>query len=496
MDTEQSYSDSNLFDHYYDHVSDRSELSKRTARTNILQSQAAFFSLITRLNVPVLNRSASQLSGQDHLFVGAGASFGVTRTLFTLSDSDNQTINKIRGDSGKLPKALASRLYVTKRIAPSNLAIINEAQTLAAITNEVRILANRTLKETKHLVRLLGIAWDEVPTYGRHWPRVLLEAADYGNLGEFMVNCPEASDWKVKTELLLGIVAGLQSLHQHGVAHCDVKLENVLVFRAEKADEEYEYCKYQAKICDFGFSVILTDYDKDSTFAERIGTEPWTSPELTFGTQISIADLPKTDIYSFGLLLARVFMNGGSPFQKLSVEETRELKREHPNDSLVLHRHLTEAIFAGAAYPELQSLHIQRLLLLILIHTPEARLPLHLIGANLLLGLLIGGVQSTEDDTKPQDEETHSQAPCIPQDEAGTHTTKPEPRFSFHNVFQYVFRRVKMGLRACLLPARVIGRLGLWALRRVLGWTVSLDPMFLPDISNHLTGNTCCSRGA
>ncbi|KAL2828088.1 kinase-like domain-containing protein [Aspergillus pseudoustus] len=492
-DTEEPYSGETLFEHYYENVSDRSELSKRTVRTNILQDQSAFFSLITRLNVPILDRSSNQSGGQDHLFVGAGASFGVTRALLALPELHNHTINKTKGDTGKLPEALKTRRYVTKRIAPRISATVNEAQTLAAITNEVRILANRTLKDTNHLVRLLGVAWDEVPTYGRFWPRILLEAADYGTLGEFLAKCPDASDFSVKIQLLCGVAAGLQSLHQHGVAHCDLKLENVLVFRAEKTDDESLDYIYQAKICDFGFSVILTDYDKDSTFAERVGTEPWTSPELTFGSPVKITDLPKADIYSYGLLLARVFMEGGNPFERLSIEETREIKRERQDNSLVLHRHLTEAIFARVAYPKLQSLLIQKLLLVTLVQQPDARFPLHLIGEELvLLGLTLGGIQTEKDGTGSEDVNTSSQATPDSPNEARTEITKADSVLSFPNTLSYVIRGLKLSLLACLFLVNMIKGLASLGtklvLRKALKWTVSRDSFSHPNTRNVFTG--------
>ena len=54
----------NLFDHYYGAVSPEAEVLDRNVRANLLHGQAAFFSLVTRLNVPVLGRSANT-SGAD-----------------------------------------------------------------------------------------------------------------------------------------------------------------------------------------------------------------------------------------------------------------------------------------------------------------------------------------------------------------------------------------------------------------------------------------------
>lgn len=57
--------------------------------------------------------------------------------------------------------------------------------------------------------------------------------ADYGTLGDFLVNTADAGKFDVKIELLLDVLDGLKSLHTEGIAHCDLKLENVLVFRSD-----------------------------------------------------------------------------------------------------------------------------------------------------------------------------------------------------------------------------------------------------------------------
>lgn len=380
---EASLSAGNLFDCYYENVSE-AELSKRTKMTKILDGQAAFFALLTRLDVPVLDGNSNLSGGQDHLFVGLGASYRVTQAIFPLSASHSSTINTTTSDFGKLEAALKRRRYVTKRIVPNASSIMADGQHLAAIANEVRILAGKTLKESDFVVKLLCVAWDEIPTFGRHWPRLLLEAADYGNLGEFLSGPPDAKNWDVKLEIILNVMAGLKALHDHGVAHCDLKLENVLVFRAANKDSHPLKIDYQAKICDFGFSVIMTDYEEDATFSERLGTEPWSSPELSFATEIKIKDLPQSDIYSLGLLSSRIFMNGGNPFGELTREEIKALKCHGDGNELSLHKTITKAIFSQVTYTKLQSALIEKLLLTTLGFLPEHRFPLHILGAEYL----------------------------------------------------------------------------------------------------------------
>ena len=116
---DSSPTEGDVFDHYYKDISDKAELSKRTTKQKILNGQSAFFNLILRLGVPVLNKSSNQAGGQDHLFVGLGASYHVTRALFALSGRHSDTINNSKGESGKLEATLKKRRYVTKRIVPN-----------------------------------------------------------------------------------------------------------------------------------------------------------------------------------------------------------------------------------------------------------------------------------------------------------------------------------------------------------------------------------------
>lgn len=371
----------NQLDHYYPPVSPDAEVLNRPVKGNTLRGQGAFFKLITDLNVPVLENSSNPFGGQDFMFVGAGRSYGVTQSLFTLQN--HATIRSGPGVSGRIENSLATRRYVTKRVTAATSQAVADDQQLAAITNEVRILANENLRKADNLVKLICVAWDEIPSHGRYWPRLLLECADYGNLGAFLALSKEVHDWDVKLSLLLDVLGGLKMLHNHEVAHCDLKLENVLVF--ECAEELTPGVKHRAKLCDFGFSVIMSDYEEGAPFSARLGTDPWNAPELAFGIEIKIDDLPQSDIYSFGLLLSRVFMNGGDPFEGMTMDEINELKRGIDGSNLSLYDEVRLAIFAKVEYSDSQQLLVQKILLVTTRQKPEHRFPIDLIGTELII---------------------------------------------------------------------------------------------------------------
>jgi serine/threonine protein kinase len=117
--------------------------------------------------------------------------------------------------------------------------------------------------------------------------------ADDGTLGDFLANTADAGKFDVKIELLLDVLDGLKSLHTEGIAHCDLKLENVLVFRSDPEQQNESPFRSRAKLCDFGFAIIERDYEGHSSFCARLGTEPWNAPELMGGTEVRLVDLPQ-----------------------------------------------------------------------------------------------------------------------------------------------------------------------------------------------------------
>ncbi|KAK5635651.1 hypothetical protein RRF57_011363 [Xylaria bambusicola] len=391
-----------------------------------LPGQAAFVAILTSLNVPILNQSSNSVLGQDQLLVGAGASYSVTKSI--LSPATGSFVPGVHTPHGipstTSPGEESQRdfqdlgKYVIKRIIPTSNAESDRIQ-LTAITNEVRIcmsqflpilaatgtqdcllqpqtllrgrvvVANQTLKRAPEIVKLLGVAWDDFPTAGRHWPRLLLEAADYGNLTEFIRDQQDAIKWDVKVKLLYDVLTGLEVLHDHKVVHGDLKLENVLVFNQEY-HESGARIHYRAKLCDFGFSIIISDYPRGWIFAAKLGTNPWMAPELTFGTAVDIDLLPAADIYSFGLLLARVFMHGGNPFEDLEDEDILRLKRDP--EGLQMAQTVSSAIFKKADYTPDQQSVIENKLLTTLLTNPTSRIRLRqlLIEYDLMFGKLRG----------------------------------------------------------------------------------------------------------
>ena len=89
-----------------------------------------------------------------------------------------------------------------------------------------------------------------------------------------------------KQHILLGITSGVCALHTAGIAHCDIKLENILLDS-----------NYQPKVADFGLAGSK----------RGAGTKSYMAPEHWI-EQIPF-DSIKADAWSFGILCFMLLEN-------------------------------------------------------------------------------------------------------------------------------------------------------------------------------------------
>ena len=108
--------------------------------------------------------------------------------------------------------------------------------------------------------------------------------------------------------LLIDIINGIRYLHQKGIVHLDLKLENVLIFK--------ENGKYIAKLCDFGFSKEL-EKGEPMELEKPVGTPYYMDPEL-IKTKICSKE---SDIFSLGRLIKIVLGKSVLVWQIISVRE-------------------------------------------------------------------------------------------------------------------------------------------------------------------------------
>jgi serine/threonine protein kinase len=290
---------------------------------------AAFETLLEQMDVFIISASLRDIKQVKK--VGTGASFDVSlaRAL------KNSNIPADRTGCSRPQWREGDWLAVKRGLFPmapqQNMGIENDGQMYRAVLQEVRILNNYAIRQHPNFVRLLGVAWDEhTGSEGGIFvtPVLVQDYATHGHLLGFLrtKSLEGALTRELKIQLITGVAEGLQTLHNLGVVHGDVKCENILV-SWDAAREAFV-----PKVSDFGFSIIknsthLSDY-VDTPLKTLGATKRYLAPELwtpseTSSVRLSMSLAIRTDIYSFGFVLLTISLGGEDVFDaftKLLVE--------------------------------------------------------------------------------------------------------------------------------------------------------------------------------
>jgi len=139
------------------------------------------------------------------------------------------------------------------------------------------------------------------------------------------------------------LVEGITYMHRQGIAHRDLKLENVLL------DSNFDL-----KIADFGFACAVQGED-GLGFSDRfVGTVQYMAPELLAGRtyQPMVADW-----FSFGVMLFMMY-SGSAPFVKADLSDSHFacLARNDLNKFWRSHEQGRKAGFFPAEFKDLISM--------------------------------------------------------------------------------------------------------------------------------------------
>jgi serine/threonine-protein kinase len=127
-------------------------------------------------------------------------------------------------------------------------------------------------------------------------------------------------------ELLEGVSEALDRVHQEGVVHRDIKLENLMLVEREDGT-------VRAKLLDFGVALPPSEEAPRLTVdGSFVGTPLYSPPEALFG----VAPDARGDIYSLGVV-AYQLLTGTAPFQHL---ETQSMLRAKVSDDVPPPSHL------------------------------------------------------------------------------------------------------------------------------------------------------------
>lgn len=167
------------------------------------------------------------------------------------------------------------------------------------ILHEVAVLHLASFSRCPKIVRLHDVF--ETPTE----MAIVLELAAGGEL-QTIVDLQEGLEEREAIIVMRQILQGLEFLHNHNIAHLDLKPQNLLLAT--------EYPELDITLCDFGISRVIQG---GVEVREILGTPDYVAPEILSYEPISLA----TDIWSVGVL-AYVLLSGYSPFAGDNKQET------------------------------------------------------------------------------------------------------------------------------------------------------------------------------
>ena len=158
--------------------------------------------------------------------------------------------------------------------------------------NEIEILRRVSLLKNEYITNLVdygqgtvidGSGKEETKQY------IVLEYASKGDLYKYILNSKKGFEEKYAKFIFTKILKGVQAIHDAGICHRDLKIQNILV-------DEF----FNPKICDFGYSGDLKGKDGSGLLDVYCGTPNYAAPELFLHQRYNGV---KVDIFSLGVVL-------------------------------------------------------------------------------------------------------------------------------------------------------------------------------------------------
>lgn len=164
----------------------------------------------------------------------------------------------------------------------------------------------RTMRKYQHpnVVCFFGVCVEKEPIM------LVMELASQGALDSYLKNENNNVTLRDKLKYSLDASKGLEYLHQNGCIHRDVAARNFLMH------------KNVVKITDFGLSKQLSDHAHKYKLKDINAKLPirWLAPEVLATSTYTF----KSDVFSFGILLWEIFMDGEMPYPGLNLSEVRQ----------------------------------------------------------------------------------------------------------------------------------------------------------------------------
>ena len=184
----------------------------------------------------------------------------------------------------KCTDSFTNRMYAMKKFEKSKLLT---HYTLNSLSNELRVLKQACHENVITSTEVLN---------GRTHIYVVMELG-HASLYQYYRKHTHELNSSIHREMTIGILQGLEYLHSIGVAHLDLKLENILV------KSNVLPCHFTSRnilLADFGLCAIADDPMDPIYIDGKLGTLGFFAPEMKL---VGISEGRQADMWSIGVTL-------------------------------------------------------------------------------------------------------------------------------------------------------------------------------------------------
>ncbi|EDN02649.1 predicted protein [Histoplasma mississippiense (nom. inval.)] len=227
--------------------------------------------------------------------------------------------------------------YIAIKSVRERPQLRNRRNNWSDVALELRALLHKPLRYHPNIVHLLGLGWGSSAESDSAYPKIIIEYATFGSFRDVQVYNPPLP-FAIKQKLCHDVARGLAILHACGIIHGDLKHENILIFANNYDIPDGQ--PYTAKLADFGGAVM--DIGQRDLSCLSMGTYPYQAPESS--QRLSADGIKQTDVYSFGLLVWRSFIDGKSIATELGLDS----KPTESSETLIQELKLSDEILLKA----------------------------------------------------------------------------------------------------------------------------------------------------
>ena len=174
----------------------------------------------------------------------------------------------------KVKDILTNEVYAAKIYKNANIYFDREIEILNTIKEE----------KNQNIINIIENSNLTSQLSTKHKNYIILEYASKGELYNYINYTGNGLKEKYCKVIFYKILKGIQTLHNAGICHRDLKLQNILL------DDNFN-----PKICDFGFATFCNEY-----LTEFLGTLNYVAPEIILNKPYNGF---KVDIFSLGVIL-------------------------------------------------------------------------------------------------------------------------------------------------------------------------------------------------